>query len=100
MPDSTRLPPDDVIRVRVKAELRKRLRGVRATMPADACAKRSARIISRLEAHPVLRAAKSVALFWPIVERHEVDLRPLDASLRARGVKVAYPWIDPETRAM
>jgi 5-formyltetrahydrofolate cyclo-ligase len=100
MSDASRLPPDDVIRVRVKAELRKRLRGVRATMPADACAKRSERIVTRLEAHPAVRAATSVALFWPIVERHEVDLRPLDVVLRIRGVKVAYPWIDPETRAM
>jgi 5-formyltetrahydrofolate cyclo-ligase len=100
MSDATRLPPDDVIRVRVKAELRKRLRGVRATMPSDACARRSERIVARLEAHPVVRAARSIALFWPIVERHEVDLRPFDVALRARGVTVAYPWIDPETRAM
>ena len=100
MSDATRLPPDDVIRVRVKAELRKRLRGVRATMPLDACAKRSAKLVARLEAHPAVQAARSIALFWPIVERHEVDLRPLDPSLRARGVKIAYPAIDPETRAM
>lgn len=100
MPDATRLPPDDVIRVRVKAELRKRIRGVRATMPAEACAKRSAKLVARLEAHPALQRARSVALFWPIVEKHEVDLRPLDASLRARGVAVAYPSIDPETRVM
>jgi len=100
MSDATRLPPEDVIRVRVKAELRKRLRGVRATLPAEACAARSARIVSRLLAHPAILAAKSVASFWPIVERHEVDLRPFDASLRARGVRVAYPGIDAETRAM
>jgi 5-formyltetrahydrofolate cyclo-ligase len=100
MSNASRLPPDDLIRVRVKAELRKRLRGVRATMPLDACAKRSARIVARLEAHPAVVAARSFALFWPIVEKHEVDLRSLDASLRARGASVAYPWIDPETRAM
>ncbi len=96
----SRLPPDDVIRVRVKGELRKRLRGLRMTMPADACAKRSVRIVERLAAHPSVVAAKSVALFWPIVEKHEIDLRPLDASLRARGVSIAYPAIDPETRLM
>jgi 5-formyltetrahydrofolate cyclo-ligase len=100
MQDESRLPPDDVIRFRVKAELRKRLRGVRATMPVEACAKRSAKIVARLEAHPSVLAAKSIALFWPIVERHEVDLRSFDATLRARGVGVAYPGIDPETRAM
>jgi 5-formyltetrahydrofolate cyclo-ligase len=100
MSDATRLPPDDVIRVRVKAELRKRIRGLRATMPLDACAKRSAKIISRLEALPAVQAARSVALFWPIVEKREVDLRAFDVALRGRGVKVAYPSIDPETRAM
>jgi 5-formyltetrahydrofolate cyclo-ligase len=41
-----------------------------------------------------------VALFWPIDERHEVDLRPLDARLRARHARVAYPAVDPETREM
>jgi 5-formyltetrahydrofolate cyclo-ligase len=98
--ETPKLPPDDVIRVRVKAELRKRLRGVRASLPAEACAERSARIVQRLQAHAAVLAAKSVALFWPIVERHEVDLRAFDSWLRARGVAVAYPWIDPETRAM
>jgi 5-formyltetrahydrofolate cyclo-ligase len=96
----SRLPPDDVIRARVKAELRKRLRALRATTPLDACAKRSARIVERLESLPAVANARRIALFWPIVERHEVDLRPLDAILRARGAEVAYPSIHPETRVM
>ena len=29
-----------------------------------------------------------------------MDLRPLDAGLRARGARVAYPGIDPESGAM
>ena len=95
-----RLPPEELIRRKVKAELRKRLRGVRGALPLDACLARSAKIVARVEAHPAVRAARSVALFWPIVARHEVDLRPLDAALRARGVSVAYPHIDPESRAM
>ena len=99
-PHSHELPPEDYIRRKVKAELRKRMRGLRKTTPADACNARSARIVSTLEAHPAIVAARTVALFWPIEERHEVDLRPLDASLRARGVKVAYPAIDGETGAM
>lgn len=94
------LAPDDVIRVKVKAELRKRLRGVRKTTPIEACAERSAKIVAALEAHPAVVAARTVALFWPMIERHEVDLRPLDASLRARGARVAYPQIDPETNDM
>ena len=97
---SHRLAPDDFIRVKVKAELRKRLRGVRKTTPLEACEARSKKIVERLEAHPALASATSVALFWPIVARHEVDLRALDASLRARGVRVAYPAIDADSNAM
>jgi 5-formyltetrahydrofolate cyclo-ligase len=100
MRDASRLPPDDVIRARVKTELRKRIRGVRAAMPLEACAKRSVRIVLRLEAHPVVQGAKSIALFWPIAERHEVDLRPLATALRARGIAIAYPSIDQESGAM
>jgi 5-formyltetrahydrofolate cyclo-ligase len=84
----------------VKAELRKRLRGVRKTTPLEACQARSAKIVARLEAHPAVAAAKRVALFWPIEARHEVDLRTLDASLRARGAVVAYPAIEPDTGVM
>jgi len=85
---------------RVKVELRKRMRSVRGTTPLSAIAERSARIVDRLSAHEPFAKAMSVALFWPIVERHEVDLRALDPALRARGVAVAYPSIDPDTRAM
>ena len=71
------------------------MRGLRNTTPASACAERSARIVERLSGLAPLATARKVGLFWPIEERHEVDLRPLDASLRARGVLVAYPTILP-----
>ena len=48
----------------------------------------------------MLVPARAVALFWPIEEKHEVDLRALDASLRGRGVRVAYPAIEPDTDVM
>ncbi len=99
-PHSHSLAPEEVIRVKVKAELRKRMRGVRKTAPLEACAERSAKIVAALEEHPAVRAAKSAALFWPMVERHEVDLREFDTKLRARGVRVAYPSIDPDTGDM
>lgn len=91
---------EDLLRRRVKAELRKRMRGLRHTTPASACAERSARIVELLVAMPELASARAVALFWPIVEKHEVDLRPLDVALRARGVEIAYPSIDAETGIM
>lgn len=97
---SHKLAPDDFIRLKVKAELRKRLRGVRKTTPAEACAERSRALVARLEAHEAVASARTIALFWPIVSRHEVDLRPLDTTLRARGVRIAYPAIDADTNVM
>jgi 5-formyltetrahydrofolate cyclo-ligase len=91
---------EDMLKERVKAELRKRMRGLRNALPAPACAERSARIVERLTALEPIARAPSIALFWPIQERHEVDLRALDAGLRARGARVAYPAVDPETRVM
>ena len=97
---SHKLAPDDYIRLKVKAELRKRLRGVRKSTPTEACAERSRTLVARLELHEAVVGAKTLALFWPIVSRHEVDLRPLDATLRARGVRIAYPAIDADTNVM
>jgi 5-formyltetrahydrofolate cyclo-ligase len=86
--------------LRAKAELRKRLRGLRRTTPASALAKRSERIVERLAALPAVAGAARVALFWPMEAQHEVDLRALDARLRERGVEVAYPCVDAETGGM
>lgn len=97
-PHAHELAPDEVIRVKVKAELRKRLRGVRKTTPIEACAARSEKIVASLAPH--LEGASRIALFWPILARHEVDLRPLDAVLRARGATIAYPSVDPDTGEM
>ncbi|MEO6574231.1 MAG: 5-formyltetrahydrofolate cyclo-ligase [Polyangiaceae bacterium] len=99
-PVERELPPEEFIRRKVKAELRKRMRGLRNTTPMSACLDRSALIVAKLEAHPHFATARNVALFWPIEARHEVDLRALDASLRARGASVFYPAIDPETSVM
>jgi 5-formyltetrahydrofolate cyclo-ligase len=86
--------------MRAKAELRKRLRALRQTTPQTACAKRSERIVERLRGMDVIAKASTIALFWPIEDRHEVDLRPLDRALRESGVAIAYPSVDEETRAM
>jgi 5-formyltetrahydrofolate cyclo-ligase len=89
-----------VLRYRAKSVLRKRARGLRGSLPREAVIDRSARIAARLEALPAFAAAKTVALFWPIEGRNEIDLTPLDARLREAGRRVAYPWIDAETRVM
>ncbi len=84
---------EDLLRRRVKAELRKRMRGLRGALPAATCAEKSARVVARLLALEPVEAARSVALFWPLAERREVDLRAADAELRARGVRIAYPSV-------
>ncbi len=89
-----------VLRYRAKAVLRQRARALRNTIPKDAIAARSLRIVDALERLPAMGAAGTVALFYPIEGRNEVDLRPLDARLRAQGKHVAYPSIDPDTRVM
>ncbi len=67
--------------------------GLRMTVPTSACAVRSAAIIERLKQLPILKTAAQIALFWPILAKHEVDLRELDTLLRARGATIAYPYI-------
>ena len=91
---------EEMLRVRVKSELRKRMRALRKALPPAACALRSARIAQRVSELEPVASARRVCLFWPIDDRHEVDLRPLDATLRAGGASVAYPGVDPETGAM
>lgn len=76
------------------------MRGLRKAMPASACAERSARIVERLAVLEPLARAGAVALFQPIEERHEVDLRRLGARLLEGGARVAYPAADPETHEM
>lgn len=88
------------LRYQAKAALRKRARALRNTFPPEAIAERSARLVSALAALPEVAKATRVALFYPIVARNEVDLRALDALLRARGAKVAYPTIDQDSRVM
>lgn len=92
--------PYDLVARRAKLELRKRLRALRNTHPESVCVARSQKIVQNLLTLDAAKTAKRVALFWPIVERREVDLRPLDAMLRSEGKQVAYPAIDPETHVM
>lgn len=88
------------LRYQAKAFLRKRARALRSAIPRSAILERSARIAARLEALAAVVSAGSVALFYPIEGRNEVDLTDLDARLRACGKRIAYPAIDPDTRVM
>lgn len=104
MPDSRSIEAsadvETLLRYKAKAVLRQRARTLRNTLPAEAIAQRSTTIVRTLATLSEMTDAKTVALFYPIERRHEVDLRALDATLRGRGARVAYPTIDPETKAM
>jgi 5-formyltetrahydrofolate cyclo-ligase len=79
------------LRLEAKRELRKRLRGVRNSLPASALLRRSEAIRGLLTASPMYQQARSIGLFWPIEGRNEVDLRPLVDEARAAGKRVAFP---------
>jgi 5-formyltetrahydrofolate cyclo-ligase len=77
-----------------KRELRKRMRALRTAHPAEALGKRSRSIVERALGLPAFRAAAGVALFFPLLERKEVDLRELDAEARRQGKRVYYPFLE------
>jgi 5-formyltetrahydrofolate cyclo-ligase len=88
---------DEHLRRAVKKELRKRMRSVRNTLPASAIEARSHRVVENVLALPAWRAAKAVALFWPIEGRHEIDVRPLFEAARSAGVSTFFPWTDADS---
>ena len=83
-----------------KRELRKRMRALRTAHPTEALRLRSAALVQRALALPVFRAASAVALFFPMQERKEVDLRELDAEARRQGKRVYYPFLEPRGDAL
>jgi 5-formyltetrahydrofolate cyclo-ligase len=76
---------------RAKVALRQRMKALRAAYPAATLAEKSARIVARIAELPAFEAARSVALFWPMLEKNEVDLRALDALAREAKKSVYYP---------
>jgi 5-formyltetrahydrofolate cyclo-ligase len=81
------------IQLRAKRQIRQRMSALRRALPADALAQRSAALTQRVLELPLFEAARSVALFWPMLARNETDLRDLDAQSRAFGKRVYYPFM-------
>lgn len=78
---------------RLRKHWRERMRKVRQAMPQSLSAERSARIVEQLKQMPSFEKARGVGLFWPMLERREVDLRALDSFARAQGKRVYYPFL-------
>lgn len=90
------IDPDSAVQLsrQAKSALRHRLGSLRRALPAAAVAERSSRIVSRLLVHPFVANAQSVALFAAIQEQREPDLAELHSSLRGRGVRLYYPFME------
>jgi 5-formyltetrahydrofolate cyclo-ligase len=79
------------LRRQAKAAMRKSRRAMRNSIPQSARAARAERIVSRVLEEPAWKAARRIGLFWPMLDRNEVDVRPLDRAARDQGKTVAYP---------
>lgn len=86
------------VRIRVKEELRRRMRAVRKGLPREARAERARKITELLLALPEASAPKLVAAFVAI--RGEVNLAPALRVLRERGATIAMPRVDPDEAAI
>ena len=89
-------PEERLQRERAKVMMRTHARSFRASVPVSALEVRSERIRERLAALPVVAAAATIGLFWPIVRNNEVDLRPLVALWQAVGKRLAFPRVQGE----
>jgi 5-formyltetrahydrofolate cyclo-ligase len=83
----------DSLKRRAKRQLRQRMQSLRGAMPPGALATRSNAIVERLLSLPEVAQARSLALFFPMEGRGEVDLSRLDAICRARGAAIYYPTL-------
>jgi 5-formyltetrahydrofolate cyclo-ligase len=83
-----------------KLELRKRMRAVRAAHPAEALRVRSRALVERALSLDLFENSRAIALFFPLVDRKEVDLRELDAEARKRGKRVYYPFLEQRATAL
>jgi 5-formyltetrahydrofolate cyclo-ligase len=81
------------LRPRAKRQIRQRMRSLRSALPPASIAARSAAIVERLFSLSGFADVEGLALFWPMEERNEVDLRLFDSAARSRGLKLYYPFL-------
>jgi 5-formyltetrahydrofolate cyclo-ligase len=93
--DSNESEQLQALRERAKRQIRTRMRALRAALPKAALAVRSRAVCTRVASLPAFERAGSVALFWQIAERGEVDLRELDAVARGMKKTIYYPFMQP-----
>ncbi len=87
-----------------KTTLRERFRSYRTSLSASARDAASAVIVRQVLGLPEVQQAATVHTYWPMVERGEIDTRPLIEKLQAAGTRVVLPVVtgyppDPPTMA-
>lgn len=80
---------------RAKRQIRKSMRALRLAHPRAALEERSRRIVARVSEQEDFVRARSVGLFWPLLDRAEVDTRPLHEVARRGDKAVYYPFAEP-----
>lgn len=76
-----------------KAELRERFRAYRDALTETQYADLSRMIVASAQGLPEIRQSMVVHVYWPLVDRHEVDTRPLIRWLEENGMTVVLPRI-------
>ena len=84
----------ELLRREAKRELRKRLRNTRLALMPSVVRQRSEKIVEQILSLEFWQKSSSVALFWPLLDRHEIDLRPLLDAANKTGKKAYFPWTD------
>lgn len=83
------------LKFRAKKQLRMRLRGLRVAHPEAVLARASEQIVARVLALPAYAEAASIGVFWPLLERREIDVRPIAEAALASGKRVYFPFMRP-----
>ena len=80
-----------------KEQLRKQFQANRLKLSSEARRVQSAAVCDSIRAMPELQETATVHLYWPLLDRGELDTRPLIDHLSERGHQIALPKIDLST---
>jgi len=79
-----------------KAALRQELRRRRAELTPLERAQKSSAICELLWGLPEIQSARTIHAYWPLIDRAEIDIRPLILRLVEHGKRIALPVLAPE----
>lgn len=77
----------------LKAELRTQCRAYRTHLRDETYAEKSRKICDQIMDLPEVAIAETVHVYWPLVERREIDTRALIAALQAQKKQIVLPVV-------